>query len=64
MLILGPVEDASQLLIADPPNGPVLAVTRVANSSTGLELNWDLPTDNGGSPVTGYQYNVEWRSLG
>ena len=55
----GPEEDASQLLlIADPPNAPALGVTRVANSATELELNWNAPTNNGSS-VTGYQYNID-----
>jgi titin len=34
------------------PNSPILGVTTASNTS--LKLTWTIPSDNGGSPITGY----------
>jgi alpha-tubulin suppressor-like RCC1 family protein len=49
---------SNQILLAEPPSSPVQLSTSVIGGQE-LQANWAEPSDNGGSPVTGYAISIK-----
>jgi hypothetical protein len=51
-----------EIVYSTPPNEPT-SLTGIQTNSTNVQLSWTAPTDNGGSPITGYVVNRNQTSL-
>ena len=61
MLGQGPWSDELQLVATNPPSTPTLTFNQNSRSLTSVTLQFAAGTDNGGSPITGYQL---WQNEG
>ncbi|XP_055016668.1 immunoglobulin-like and fibronectin type III domain-containing protein 1 [Boleophthalmus pectinirostris] len=61
----GAIEATSRLIVLDRPGPPEGPVETVETTSTVIEIKWNPPKDDGGSPVTNYiiERQPNWQSL-
>lgn len=55
VLGIGPYSDEIQLMATDAPLVPVLLDKFSSRTLTSIDLEFQAPADDGGSPITGYQ---------
>jgi len=54
VLGVGPYSREIQLMATNQPSAPTLTADQASRTLTSIKLHLKTPTDNGGSPITGY----------